>query len=70
MLMKRELFQCGLPAVPGTPAPEFDGKTGNGFWADTLAQIDSYTGGSLMPWTTLASETTRRSSSPPTTAQT
>jgi arylsulfatase A-like enzyme len=30
--------------MPVLPAPEFDGKTGNGFWADTLAQIDTYVG--------------------------
>jgi arylsulfatase len=29
---------------PVTPAPEFDGKTGNGYWADALAQMDAYTG--------------------------
>jgi arylsulfatase A-like enzyme len=33
-----------MPHFPVVPAPEFDGKTGNGFWADALAQIDSYTG--------------------------
>lgn len=33
-----------MPHLPVTPAPEFDGKTGNGFWADALAQMDSYTG--------------------------
>jgi arylsulfatase len=33
-----------MPHFPITPAPEFDGKTGNGFWADALAQIDAYTG--------------------------
>lgn len=33
-----------MPHFPVTPAPEFDGKTGNGFWADALAQMDSYTG--------------------------
>ena len=30
--------------VPVLPAKEFDGKTGNGFWADALAQMDTYTG--------------------------
>jgi arylsulfatase A-like enzyme len=30
--------------MPVLPAPEFDGKTGNGFWADTLTQIDTYVG--------------------------
>jgi arylsulfatase A-like enzyme len=30
--------------MPVLPAPEFDGKTGNGFWGDTLMQIDSYVG--------------------------
>ena len=30
--------------VPVLPAKEFDGKTGNGFWADALAQMDAYTG--------------------------
>jgi arylsulfatase A-like enzyme len=30
--------------VPVLPAPEFEGKTGNGLWADALAQIDAYTG--------------------------
>lgn len=30
--------------IPILPAPEFDGKTGNGHWADALAQMDSYTG--------------------------
>jgi arylsulfatase A-like enzyme len=30
--------------VPVLPSPEFDGKTGNGFWADALAQIDAYVG--------------------------
>jgi arylsulfatase len=29
---------------PSLPHPYFDGSTGNGFWADLLAQIDSYTG--------------------------
>lgn len=29
---------------PTMPHPEFDGKTGNGPWADLLLQIDSYTG--------------------------
>ena len=33
-----------MPHVPVTPAAEFDGKSGHGFWADTLAQIDSYVG--------------------------
>ena len=33
-----------MPHLPVTPAPEFDGKTGNGFWADALAQMDAYTG--------------------------
>jgi len=33
-----------MPHFPVTPAPEFDGKTGNGFWVDALAQMDSYTG--------------------------
>jgi len=33
-----------MPHFPVTPAPEFDGKTGNGYWADALAQMDSYTG--------------------------
>lgn len=33
-----------MPHHPITPAPEFDGKTGNGFWADALAQMDAYTG--------------------------
>jgi hypothetical protein len=28
--------------VPVLPAPAFDGKTGNGYWADALAQIDTY----------------------------
>ena len=27
-----------------TPAAEFDGKSGNGLWADALAQTDAYTG--------------------------
>ena len=30
--------------IPVLPAPEFDGKTGNGFWADALTQIDAYVG--------------------------
>jgi arylsulfatase A-like enzyme len=30
--------------IPVLPAPEFDGKTGNGVWADTLRQIDTYVG--------------------------
>jgi arylsulfatase A-like enzyme len=30
--------------VPVLPSPEFDGKTGNGYWADALAQIDAYVG--------------------------
>jgi arylsulfatase A-like enzyme len=30
--------------MPVFPAPEFDGKTGNGFWADVLTQIDAYVG--------------------------
>ena len=29
---------------PTMPHPDFAGKTGNGSWADLLAQIDSYTG--------------------------
>lgn len=29
---------------PTLPHPDFDGKTGNGLWADLLLQIDSYTG--------------------------
>ena len=29
---------------PVLPAREFDGKTGNGFRADALAQMDAYTG--------------------------
>jgi arylsulfatase len=29
---------------PSLPHPDFDGSTGNGVWADLLAQIDSYTG--------------------------
>jgi arylsulfatase len=29
---------------PVLPHPDFRGKTGNGRWADTLAQIDAYTG--------------------------
>ena len=29
---------------PTMPHPDFDGKTGNGAWADLLAQIDSYNG--------------------------
>ncbi|CAN5797523.1 arylsulfatase [soil metagenome] len=33
-----------MPHLPVTPAPEFDGKTGNGYWADALAQMDAYTG--------------------------
>ena len=30
--------------LPVDPSPEFKGKTGNGFYADVLAQIDAYTG--------------------------
>lgn len=30
--------------MPVLPDPAFDGKTGNGFWADSLAQIDFFTG--------------------------
>ena len=33
-----------MPHHPITPAPEFDGKTGNGYWADALAQMDAYAG--------------------------
>jgi hypothetical protein len=33
-----------MPHFPVTPAPEFDGKAGNGFSADALAQMDSYAG--------------------------
>ena len=33
-----------MPHYPITPAPEFDGKSGNGYWADALAQMDAYTG--------------------------
>ena len=33
-----------MPHFPILPAPEFDGKTRNGAWADALAQMDSYTG--------------------------
>jgi arylsulfatase len=29
---------------PTMPHPDFEGHTGNGLWADLLAQIDSYTG--------------------------
>lgn len=29
---------------PTMPHPDFDGKTGNGAWADLLTQIDDYTG--------------------------
>ncbi len=29
---------------PAMPHPDFEGKTGNGSWADMLTQIDSYTG--------------------------
>jgi arylsulfatase len=29
---------------PALPHPDFAGRTGNGVWADLLAQIDSYTG--------------------------
>ncbi len=32
-----------MPHYPVTPAPEFDGKSGNGYWADALAQMDAYT---------------------------
>jgi arylsulfatase A-like enzyme len=30
--------------VPVLTSPEFDGKTGNGFWANALAQTDAYLG--------------------------
>lgn len=30
--------------IPRIPAPEFDGKTGNGVWADILLQTDTYVG--------------------------
>ena len=30
--------------IPILPSPEFDGKTKNGAWADSLAQLDFYTG--------------------------
>ncbi len=30
--------------IPRTPAPEFDGITGNGPWADVLLQTDTYVG--------------------------
>ncbi len=30
--------------IPRIPAPEFDGKTGNGPWADILLQTDTYVG--------------------------
>jgi arylsulfatase A-like enzyme len=33
-----------LVHIPVLASPEFDGKTGNGFWADALAQTDSYVG--------------------------
>jgi arylsulfatase len=33
-----------MPHQPVLPAPEFDGKTGNGYWADALAQMDAYVG--------------------------
>ena len=33
-----------MPHFPILTAPEFDGKSGNGQWADALAQMDSYTG--------------------------
>ena len=29
---------------PALPHPDFDGKTGNGSWADVLAQVDAYNG--------------------------
>ena len=33
-----------MPHHPILPAPEFDGKSGNGYWADALAQMDAYAG--------------------------
>lgn len=33
-----------MPHFPVLPHPDFDGKTGNSFWADALAQMDAYTG--------------------------
>ena len=33
-----------LPHMPVLASPEFDGKTGNGRWADFLAQTDHYVG--------------------------
>jgi len=33
--------------VPRIPAPEFNGKTGNGAWADILLQTDTYVGNIL-----------------------
>jgi len=30
--------------IPVVPHPDFSGSTGNGFWADALAQIDAYAG--------------------------
>jgi len=30
--------------IPRIPSPEFDGKTGNGAWADILLQTDTYVG--------------------------
>lgn len=45
---KDEPFFVYLPYTathfPTMPHPEFDGKSGNGPWADLLSQIDAYTG--------------------------
>jgi len=41
---------------PVTPSPEFDGKTGNGYWADALAQMDAFVGELLDTVTKLGSK--------------
>lgn len=33
-----------MPHHPVIPAPQFDGKSGNGYWGDPLAQMDAYSG--------------------------
>ena len=46
------------PHLPTLPNPAFAGKTGNGDWADMLAEMDHNVGQCSMPWTGCASATT------------
>jgi hypothetical protein len=46
------------PHLPTLPNPAFAGKTGNGDWADMLAEMDTTSGRCLTPWTGWAFATT------------